>query len=145
MPNFLTSPALVETATKCLATACSPKASISHLRQVLAFVIVSMVVNVLEETINSVVSGSILFKTSAQAVPSIFEIKKQLISLAQYLRKASQAITGPKSDPPIPILTILVSFLPVCPLNCPRRTASENLRIFAKTSLICGITSLPST
>lgn len=30
--------------------------------------------------------------------------------------------------------------LPVCPLNSPKRTASENFFIFAKTSLICGMT-----
>lgn len=51
----------------------------------------------------------------------------------------------PKSDPPIPMFTIFVSFLPVCPVNSPNRTASENLRILANTALISGITSLPST
>ena len=52
IPNFSTSLALVETATKCLATACSlPSARTHHSRAERALVSVSSVVKVLEETI----------------------------------------------------------------------------------------------
>ena len=59
MPNFDTSSALVDTATKCLATAASsPSASIAQSRAEWALVIVSRVVKVLEAITNSVSAGS---------------------------------------------------------------------------------------
>ena len=60
IPNFATSSALVETATKCLATAFSspPSRASSQARAVAALVIVSSVVNVFDETMNSVSAGS---------------------------------------------------------------------------------------
>ena len=62
MPNSATPLALVDTATKCLATASSPAASpspaSSQSRAAAALVSVSSVVNVLELMTNSVVSGS---------------------------------------------------------------------------------------
>ena len=59
MPNSATSSALVETATKCLATAASspPSPASDHSRAVCALVIVSSVVKVFEETTNSVSLG----------------------------------------------------------------------------------------
>jgi len=68
-----------------------------------------------------------------------------LMSFAQYFLSAAVTIYGPRSDPPMPMLTMLVSFLPVAPLNAPLRTASENSFIFACTRRISGITSTPST
>ena len=60
MPNFVTSAALVDTATKCLATApvSPPTPASNHSRAVRALVIVSSVVKVFDDTMNSVASGS---------------------------------------------------------------------------------------
>ncbi len=58
MPNSSTSFLLVETATKCLATASSPSASMSQRRAAVALVNVSSVENVLEAMTKSVVAGS---------------------------------------------------------------------------------------
>ena len=58
MPNSSTSFLLVETATKCLATASSPSASVSQRRAAVALVSVSSVENVFEATMKSVVAGS---------------------------------------------------------------------------------------
>ena len=82
MPNFVTSAALVETATKCLATApaSAAPAARSHSRAVRALVIVSSVVNVFEETMNSVSSGSRSLVFSAKSVPSRLETKRKVIS-----------------------------------------------------------------
>ena len=55
MPNFATPSALVDTATKCFATAASlPSCATSESRAAFALVIVSSVVNVFDETMNSV-------------------------------------------------------------------------------------------
>ena len=55
MPNSATLAPLVETATKCLATAAaSPRCSTSQARALRALVMVSSVVKVLEQTMNSV-------------------------------------------------------------------------------------------
>ena len=72
MPNFATSSAFVETATKCLATADSspPNAFTDHSRAVRALVRVSRVVNVLDETMNSVSAGSRSWVASQKSVPS---------------------------------------------------------------------------
>ena len=60
MPKSATFSALVDSATKCLATASSSAASSasSQFRAEVALVIVSMVVNVLDATMNSVSAGS---------------------------------------------------------------------------------------
>ena len=60
MPNFATSAALVDTATKCLATAAwsPPRPASIQSRAVWALVIVSSVVNVFDEMMNSVSAGS---------------------------------------------------------------------------------------
>ena len=59
MPNSATFSALVDTATKCLATAASSfSEASSQSRAVRAFVSVSSVVNVFEQTTNSVSCGS---------------------------------------------------------------------------------------
>ena len=78
MPNRATAAAFVETATKCRATArWSPRARSVHSRAVSALVMVSRVVNVFEETMNSVSAGSRSRVASAKSVPSTFETKRQ--------------------------------------------------------------------
>ena len=76
MPNFPTSSAFVESATKCFATAALlPSFSMSHARALWAFVIVSCVVNVLEATMKSVWSALTSRRVSARCVASTFETK----------------------------------------------------------------------
>jgi len=75
MPNFSTVPLFVDTATKCFATDLSspPSPFNNQALAVCAFVIVSRVVKVLEETIKRVSVGLRPFTASAKSVPSIFE------------------------------------------------------------------------
>ena len=74
-----TSAALVDSATKCLATAAAspPSAASSQSRAVCALVIVSSVVKVLEATMNSVSAGSRSRIASAKSVPSTLETKRK--------------------------------------------------------------------
>merc|ERR1712000_408592 len=95
----------------------------NHFLAVLALVVVSAVVKVLEAMRKRVVSGS------------------------EALR-ASVTMTGPRSEPPIPMLTMVVSFLPVYPFHSPLRTCSENSFMCWRTSLTPPgqfVTSWPST
>ena len=90
MPNFDTSSAFVDTATKCLATAASSfRVASNHSRAVVALVSVSSVVNVFDETMNSVSSGSRSRVASAMSVPSTFETKRNVRSRWEEWRSAS--------------------------------------------------------
>ena len=81
MPNSATRSALVETATKCLATAARrPRAASDQSRAERALVIVSRVVNVLEETMNRVSAGSRSRVASTKSVESTFETKRKVSS-----------------------------------------------------------------
>ena len=81
MPNFATSAALVDTATKCLATDVSspPKPASDQARAVWALVMVSSVVKVFEETMNSVSAGSRSRTASAKSVPSTLETNRNVM------------------------------------------------------------------
>ena len=79
MPNSLTPSVLVDTATKCLATAAgSPSRASSHSRAVRAFVNVSSVVNVFEQTMNSVSAGSRSWTASQKSVASTLLTKRNV-------------------------------------------------------------------
>ena len=82
MPNASTSLALVDTATKCLATAASspPRPASDQSRAVRALVIVSSVVNVFDEMMNSVSSGRRSRVFSAKSVPSTFDTNRTVRS-----------------------------------------------------------------
>ena len=81
MPNSVTRSALVETATKCLAIAASlPSVLSAHCRAERALVIVSIVPNVFEETMNSVSAGSRSRVASTRSVESTFETNRNVIS-----------------------------------------------------------------
>src|SRR5712691_6506138 len=121
MPNFATSSALVETATKCFGTAAWPSRETSHSRAERAFISVSWVVNVFEATMKSVLAGSRCFTVSARCVPSTLETKCARNPSGQAQRIASQAITGPRSEPPMPMLTMSEIRLPVSPFHSPLR------------------------
>ncbi len=74
IPNLRTSASLVDTATKCLATAAgsfSPPSS--QWRALAALVMVSSVVKVLDETMTSVSAGSRSRVASTTSVPSTLE------------------------------------------------------------------------
>ncbi len=75
MPNAATAFALVETATKCRATAASPRWPTSQSRAVRALRSVSWVVKVFEVTMNRVVSGSRPCSVWAMWVASTLETK----------------------------------------------------------------------
>ena len=84
MPNLDTSVALVETATKCFAIAVSSLSVASaQARAVCALVIVSSVVNVLDETMNNVSAASRSRVASAKSVPSTLETKRKVMSRAE--------------------------------------------------------------
>ena len=54
-------------------------------------------------------------------------------------------MAGPRSDPPIPMLTISRMGLPLYPCQRPEATLSENCRIWSRTWFTEGMTSRPST
>ena len=84
---------LVDTATKCFATAGLSSArrapASSQSRAVCAFVSVSSVVNVFEQTTNSVSSGSRSCTDSQKSVPSTLETKRNVMSRCEKSRSAS--------------------------------------------------------
>ena len=91
MPNFATSSALVDTATKCFALAvASPSNALRiHFRAVWALVIVSSVVKVLLQTMKSVSSGSRSRVFSWKSLASTFETKRTVSPRSEYFRSAS--------------------------------------------------------
>ncbi len=77
MPNFVTSAAFVETATKWRAIAASSRSAASvQARALRAFVMVSSVVKVFDETMKRVSAGSRSRVASTKSVPSTFETKR---------------------------------------------------------------------
>ena len=58
---------------------------------------------------------------------------------------AETTITGPKSDPPIPMFTTSVISFPLKPLCSPEITFSEKTFIWLSTFLIPGFMFSPST
>ena len=90
MPNFATSAAFVDTATKCLETDFSspPRPASDQARAAWALVIVSRVVNVFEEIMKSVSAGSRSRTASAKSVPSTFETKRNaIVAIAVMLQR----------------------------------------------------------
>ncbi len=81
MPNSETFPALVETATKCFATAFGspPRPFSAQSRAVWALVIVSSVVKVFDEMTKSVSAGSRSRVASAKSVPSTFDTNRNVM------------------------------------------------------------------
>ena len=106
MPNPRTSCSLVDTATKCFATAASsPSVASVQSRAVRALVMVSRVVNVFDAMMKSVVSGSRSRVASRKSAPSTFETNRYVIERSEYGASAVVAMRGPRSLPPIPTLT----------------------------------------
>ena len=81
MPNLATRSALVDTATKCLATASSaPSADTTQSRAEVALVSVSSVPNVLEEMMNSVSSAFRSRVASTKSVESTLDTNRNVMS-----------------------------------------------------------------
>ena len=91
MPNFATSVAFVDTATKCLATADSspPRPATLHSRALRALVSVSSVVNVFDEMTNRVSAGSRSWVASQKSVPSTLLTNRNVMSRWEKSRSAS--------------------------------------------------------
>ena len=120
MPNSTTAFSLVDRATKCLATwAASPDCCINQSLALWALVMVSWVVNVLEAIKNKVSSADITFRHSAICVPSTLDTKCTCIPSTQKGFRASVTMTGPRSLPPMPMLTICLMGLSEYPFHSP--------------------------
>ena len=109
-----TSASLVEIATKCFAIAASSLARArNHSRAERALAIVSCVVNVFDATVKSVVAGWSDRSVSARCAPSTFDTKCVRGPSCVYGVSACATIAGPRSDPPMPMLTTSVMRRPV--------------------------------
>ena len=96
----------------------------NHWMAVLALSSVSWVVKVLLARATRVVSGLSPFNVVRISAPSTLEIKCRWISGWANSWRAFTASFGPRSDPPIPILTTSVIALPVLPSHWPLRILS---------------------
>ena len=157
MPKSATLGRAVETATKWWATASvfaasdpsmapdasSPAHSQSRARR--ALVRVSSVVKVFEATMKSVVSGSSPLVFWAMSVGSMFETNRAWMPASAYGSSAAEIMTGPRSEPPMPMLTTWVTFLPVTPFHSPLRTRSAKAAMRESTSCTSSSTFCPST
>ena len=117
----------------------------SQARALRALVMVSMVENVFDATTNMVVSGSRSTSAASSAALSMFDTKRTVRSVGARCRNALVAISGPRSEPPIPMLTTARMGFPVAPRHAPLRTWSATLAILASTAFTAGTTSSPST
>src|SRR5690606_6281793 len=112
----------------------------NHDSAVLALDSVSTVPKDLEEIINKVVSGFKCLSKLSSCVPSMLETKCTSIAVSAHSSSAVVAISGPKSEPPTPILTTSEIALPENPRHVPLRTRSDNLSTCAKLSCTSAAT-----
>ncbi|MNN32401.1 hypothetical protein D3C81_1461230 [compost metagenome] len=147
MPNSVTASRLVDTATKCRASwfSATPLRR-NQSRMLRALAMVSSVVNVLEQMITSVRAGLRRTSVSASSVPSTLETKWMRGPVwSPRCASARQTMRGPRSEPPMPMLTTSVMVWPVEPVQAPPRTRSEKSCMRQRTSWMAGITETPST
>ena len=140
--------AFVDTATKCRATAASspPTPASNQSRAERAFVSVSSVVNVFDDTMNSVSAASKPCTASTQIGAVDVGDEPELHARAGCTaRSASYAIAGPRSLPPIPMLTTFADRSAGVPAPRARSHRSANGVIFASTRCTSATTSTPST
>ena len=125
----------------------APSFSSSQARAVCALVIVSWVVKVLEATMKSVRSGSRRLQRlgDVRAVDVGDEVRRAARPASTGAAPRS-TMTGPRSEPPMPMLTTSVIVLPVWPFHSPAADAvGERAHLARARALTSGITSLPST
>ena len=79
-------------------------------------------VKVLLATMTKVVSGSRPAVVTARSDGSMLEMNRQVSPGCLYGSRASYAITGPRSEPPMPMLMTVWMRLPVTPVHSPERT-----------------------
>ena len=118
MPHSRALSGLAVTPMKCcrISSASSAWCASSHSRAVRALASVSMVVKDLEETMKIVVSGSSTRNRRLSWLPSMLDAKCTRRPAAPGVVKscsASQAMAGPRSEPPTPILTMSVTARPL--------------------------------
>ncbi len=106
---------------------------------------VSRVVKVLDTTMNSVSAGSRSWVASQKSVPSMLDTKRTVRSRSLKFSSASYAMAGPRSLPPMPMLTRLRMGRPVWPVQDPERMASAKPAMASSTACTSGTTSTPST
>ena len=138
MPNSATLSSWVETAAKWSPTAASPSACAIQARAVVALVIVSWVVKVFEETMNSVRDGSSPRSVSAMSAPSTLETKWLRSCGGAKGASARVAMAGPRSEPPMPILMTSVIGWPSAPRTRPSRTSAAKPSIFSRVPIDLG-------
>ena len=142
MPKSATAFRLVDRATKCAPTAASPRAPASQARTALALVMVSSVVNVFDATSTRVRAGSRSRASAAKPVSSTLD-RKRARSFGPCARvSASVAMTGPRSEPPMPILTTVSKRSPVAPRSVPSCTLPTKSCICARS---CAASALASS
>ena len=112
IPNSFVALRLVDNATMLLLISLSVSSDKSQSFAVLALVIVSIVVNVFEAIRINVLFGFKPNVVSIKSLPSTLEIKCKLGPSFEKAFNALTLITGPKSDPPIPILITSVNDSP---------------------------------
>src|SRR5258708_14679542 len=139
MPNLSIASALVDTATKCLPAALSPSAPTIQARAALALVRVSCVMKVLEHTMTKVSAGSSVRVRSSSCVRSTLDTKCGVMSPLHCARNASHTNKGPKSEPPMPMLTTCRNFLPVMPSFLPLRTEATTFLSFWREALTSAL------
>ena len=104
---------------------------------------VSSVVNVLELTTKRVSAASISAVASHMSAPSTLDTNRNVSARSENGNRASYAIAGPRSEPPMPIFTMFFMRLPVNPRQRPSRTASAKSAIFPRTFCTSGTTFWP--
>ena len=146
MPKASTLARLVLNAAKWSATTPgSPRCCTSHVRAASAFAMVSWVVNVLDATKKSVRAGSTSCRVSCRSAPSTLATKCIWIPRWAKGLRASTAMRGPRSLPPMPMLTTCLNFSPDADRTSPLRTASAKSSMRSRSRAIRGRTSWPST
>ena len=144
IPNARTASELVLSATKCFLTASWPSACTNHSRATRAFANVSTVVKVFDATTNIVSSGFSPWMFAAKSAGSTLETKWHEMPSWRLARRASYTMAGPRSLPPIPILTIWQIRLPVLPMISPDRIPRARSAMRSRTACTAGATFTPS-
>ena len=135
MPNSPTAFRLVDSAAKCRPTAASPSFSAIQARAAAALVRVSSVVKVFDATRNSVRAGSSPCTVAWNAWPSTLDRNRASIRASvRPMVSASVATRGPRSEPPMPMFTTVVSRSPVAPRWLPSWIAVTKPRMRSRSA-----------
>jgi hypothetical protein len=145
MPKACAASGLAVTAAKCPPVAAAPILSASHARPERALASVSCVVKVLEATMKSVVSGLSPSSAAARCAPSTFDTKCTRGRGRRNAVSASVTKSGPRSEPPIPMLITSVNGRPLQPARAPLAISSQNCPMRRSVRSTSSTTLCPST